>query len=75
MASSNASLSSLHQNLTDEVTKLVRWEAEKVVKKSDTETRLIQTEETIQQQEHLIRQLQEEKDRALDQNIAAKNKK
>ena len=75
MASSNASLSSLHQNLTDEVTKLVHWEAEKVVKKSDTETCLNQTEETIQQQEDLIRQLQEEKDKALNQNISAKNKK
>ena len=75
MANSNASLSSLHQNLSDEVTKMVRWEAEKVVMKTDTETHLRQTEETIRQQEDLIRQLQEEKDRALDQNIAAKHKK
>ena len=75
MANSNASLSSLHQNLTDEVTKMVRWETEKVVKKTDTESHLRQTEETIRQQEDLIRQLQEEKDQALAQNIAAKNKK
>ena len=54
---------------------MVRWEAEKVVKRTDTETQLRQTEETIRQQEDLIRQLQEEKDRALDQNIAAKHKK
>ena len=75
MANSNATLSTLHQDLTDEVTKMVRWETEKVVKKTDTETLLRQTEETIRQQEDLIRQLQEEKDQALAQNVAAKNKK
>lgn len=75
MANFNASLNSLHQNLTDEVSKLVRWEVETVVARTDTETQLRQTEETIAQQEDLIRQLQEEKDLALEQNSAARNKK
>ena len=75
MANFNASLNSLHQNLTDEVSKLVRWEVETVVARTDTETQLRQTEETIAQQEDLIRQLQEEKDLALEQNTAARNKK
>ena len=75
MANFNASLNSLHQNLTDEVSKLVRWEVETVVARTDTETQLRQTEETIAQQEDLIRQLQEQKDLALEQNTAARNKK
>ena len=75
MAKSNASLDSLHQNLTDEVSKLVRWEVETVVARTDTETQLRQTEETIAQQEDTIRQLQEEKDQALEQNTIARNKK
>ena len=75
MANSNASLNSLHQNLTDEVSKLVRWEVKTGVARMDTETQLKQTEETILQQEEQIRQLQEKKELALERNLAAKNKK
>ena len=75
MANANASLNSLHQNLTDEVSKLVRWEVETVVARTDTETQLKQTEETILKQEEVICQLQHEKDQALEKNISARNKR
>ena len=75
MANTNASLNSLHQNLTEEVSKLVRWEVETVVARTDTETQLKQTEETILKQEELIRRLQDQKDQALEANLNARNKR
>ena len=75
MANSNASLNSLHQNLNDEVSKLVRWEVETVVARTDTETQLKQAEETIRKQEEVICQLQDEKDQALEENLTARNKR
>ena len=75
MANTNASLNSLHQNLTEEVSKLVRWEVETVVARTDTETQLKQTEETILKQEELICQLQDQKDQALEDNLTARNKR
>ena len=75
MANTNASLNSLHQNLTEEVSKLVRWEVETVVARTDTETQLKQTEETILKQEESICRLQDQKDQALEENLTAKNKR
>ena len=75
MANTNTSLNSLHQNLTEEVSKLVRWEVETVVARTDTETQLKQTEETILKQEELICQLQDQKDTALEDNLTARNKR
>ena len=54
---------------------MVRWEVETVVARTDTETQLKQTEETILKQEELICRLQDQKDQALEENLTAKNKR
>ena len=68
-------LSSLHQELSSEVTKLVRWEVKADLSRMDTETQLEQTEQTILHQEEVIRQLQQEQDQLRAINTAARNRK
>ena len=74
MANSN-NLSSLHRDLSAEVTKLVRWEVKAEASRTDTETQLEQTEQTIRHQEETIRQLQQEQDQLRAINTAARNRK
>ena len=68
-------LSSLHQELSSEVTKLVRWEVKADLSRLDIETQLEHTEQTILHQEEVIRQLQQEQDQLRASNTTARNRK
>ena len=60
MDKSGDNLKDLHSSLSDEVNKLVRWEAETAAVTKDQDSQLQQVEQTIASQQDLLLKLQKE---------------